>query len=204
MSRSLALAVGLAMLLFSAALTPSLRAAQTSANPLQPFETKAAQALLIDAETGTVLFAKAPDDKMPPASLAKLMTVAVVFDTIKSGKLKMDDTFKVSENAWRKGGAPSGGSTMFAKLGSVIKVSDLLRAAIVQSANDGCITLAEGIAGSEAMFADLMNKQAQRLGLLNSHFTNATGLPDPGQYVTARDLATLARHLIYDFHEYYP
>src|ERR1043166_6954474 len=206
MSRSLALAVGVAMVLFSAALTPSLRAAQTNvnSNPLQPFETKAAEALLIDAETGTVLFAKAPDDKMPPASLAKLMTVAVVFDTIKSGKLKMDDAFKVSENAWRKGGAPSGGSTMFAKLGSVIKVSDLLRAAIVQSANDGCIILAEGIAGGEAMFADLMNKQAQRLGLLNSHFTNATGLPDPGQYVTARDLATLARHLIYDSPEYSP
>src|ERR1700730_13520627 len=116
MSRSLALATGLAMLLLSLALAPSLRAAQTTtnANPLQPFETRAAEALLIDAETGTVLFAKAPDDKMPPASLAKLMTVAVVFNAIKSGKLKMDDTFKVSENAWRKGGAPSGGSTMFA------------------------------------------------------------------------------------------
>jgi D-alanyl-D-alanine carboxypeptidase (penicillin-binding protein 5/6) len=205
MSRSLALATGLAMLLLSLALVPSLRAAQTTANanPLQPFETRAAEALLIDAETGTVLFAKAPDDKMPPASLAKLMTVAVVFDAIKSGKLKMDDTFKVSENAWRKGGAPSGGSTMFAKLGSVIKVSDLLRGAIVQSANDGCIVLAEGIAGSEAMFANLMNMQAQRLGLQNSHFTNATGLPDAAQYVTARDLVTLARHLIYDFPQYY-
>src|SRR5437868_3535894 len=204
MMRSLALAFGLAMPLLCSALVPSLHAAQTAANANQPFETRAAQALLMDADTGTVLFAKAADQKMPPASLAKLMTAAVVFDAIKSGKLKMDDTFKVSENAWRTGGAPSGGSTMFAKLGSVIKVSDLLRGAIVQSANDGCIALAEGIAGSEASFAGLMNLEAQRIGLQNSHFTNATGLPDPAEYVTARDLATLAHHLIYDFPEYYP
>jgi len=116
----------------------------------------------------------------------------------------LTDEYRISENAWRKGGAPSGGSTMFAKLGSVIKVSDLLRGAIVQSANDGCIVLAEGIAGSEATFADKMNMEARQIGLQNSHFTNATGLPDPAQYVTARDLATLARHLIYDFPEYYP
>src|SRR4051812_39983432 len=110
MWRSLAAAFGLALLLLPFAGGPAPRAAPTivNANPLQPFEAKSAQVFLIDADTGTVLFAKAADQKMPPASLAKLMTVAVVFDTIKSGKLKMDDTFKVSENAWRKGGAPSG------------------------------------------------------------------------------------------------
>jgi len=206
MWRSVAAAFGVGLLLFPLAMALPLRAAPTivNANPLQPFEAKSAQVFLIDADTGTVLFAKAADEKMPPASLAKLMTAAVVFNAVKGGKLNMDDTFKVSENAWRKGGAPSGGSTMFAKLGSIIKVGDLLHGAIVQSANDGCIVLAEGIAGSEAAFANLMNMEAQRIGLQNSHFTNATGLPDPGQFVTARDLATLAHHLIYDFPEYYP
>src|SRR6476620_9556011 len=175
MWRSVAAAFGVGLLLFPLAVAPPVRAAPTivNANPLQPFEAKSAQVFLIDADTGTVLFAKAADEKMPPASLAKLMTAAVVFNAIKSGKLNMDDTFKVSENAWRKGGAPSGGSTMFAKLGSIIKVGDLLHGAIVQSANDGCIVLAEGIAGREAAFANLMNMEAQRIGLQNSHFTNA-------------------------------
>jgi D-alanyl-D-alanine carboxypeptidase (penicillin-binding protein 5/6) len=132
------------------------------------------------------------------------MTVAVVIDAIKSGQLSLDTEFQVSENAWHHGGANSGGSTMFAKLGSTITVSDLLRGVIVQSANDGCIVLAEGMAGTEATFANLMNAAARKLGLTNSHFTNATGLPDPDQYVTALDLAKLARHIIYDDPEYYP
>ncbi len=135
---------------------------------------------------------------MPPASMAKLMTIAVVFDAIKAGRLSLDTEFEVSENAWRNGGANSGGSTMFAKLGSTIKVSDLMRGIIIQSANDGCITIAEGMAGTEATFANLMNAEARKLGLTNSHFTNATGLPDPNEYVTALDLARLARHIIYD------
>ncbi len=167
------------------------------------FETKAKHALLMDADTGTVLFQKDADEPMPPASLAKLMTMLVVFEALKTGELTLDTEFMVSENAWREGGANSGGSTMFAKLGSSIKLSDLMRGIIVQSGNDACIVVAEGMAGSEATFADLMNAEARKLKLEDSHFANATGLPNPDQHVTARDLATIARHIIYDFPNYY-
>ncbi|TGW05012.1 D-alanyl-D-alanine carboxypeptidase, partial [Mesorhizobium sp. M2D.F.Ca.ET.145.01.1.1] len=115
----------------------------------QLFETKAAQAFMIDADTGTVLFSKDADKPIPPASMAKLMTMEVVFNALKSGRLKLDDTFVVSENAWRKGGAPSGTSTMFAKLKSAIRLEDLIQGVTVQAANDGCIVIAEGMAGSE-------------------------------------------------------
>lgn len=169
----------------------------------QRFETRAAHALLMDAETETVLFQNEADMPMPPASMAKLMTVAVIFDALKSGRLTLDDEFVVSEDAWRRGGAPSGGSTMFAELGSTIKLSDLLRGIIVQSANDACIVVAEGMAGTEATFADMMNAEARILGLEDSFFVNATGLPDPEQHVTARDLAKLAKHIIHTFPEYY-
>jgi D-alanyl-D-alanine carboxypeptidase (penicillin-binding protein 5/6) len=168
------------------------------------FESRAAHAILIDADTDTVLFAKDAEVRMPPASMAKLMTMAVVFDALKNGKLKLEDEFVVSENAWRSGGASSGGSTMFAKLGSSIKLDDLIHGIIIQSANDGCIIVAEGMAGSEAAFAGMMNAEAKKLGLTGSHFTNATGLPDPDQYVTAHDLARLAKHIIVDFAAYYP
>ena len=170
----------------------------------QVFETRAELAILVDADTDTVLFQKDADIRTPPASMAKLMTMAVVFDALKTGKLSLDDEFLVSENAWRTGGASSGGSTMFAALGSSIKVDDLIHGIIIQSANDGCIVVAEGMAGNEATFAGMMNAEARKLGLAGSHFTNATGLPDPDQYVTARDLATLAKHIIVDFPEYYP
>jgi D-alanyl-D-alanine carboxypeptidase (penicillin-binding protein 5/6) len=170
----------------------------------QVFETRAAHAILVDADTDTVLFQHDADVRTPPASMAKLMTMAVVFDALKAGKLKLDDQFVVSENAWRNGGAKSGGSTMFAKLGSSISVEDLIHAIIIQSANDGCIIMAEGMAGTEATFANMMNAEARKMGLTASHFTNSTGLPDPDQYVTVRDLATLAKHLIYDFPEFYP
>ncbi len=169
----------------------------------QRFETRAEHALLMDAETETILFQKAADVRMPPASMAKLMTVAVVFDAIKQGRLSLDTEFQVSENAWRNGGANSGGSTMFAKLGSDIKVSDLIRGIIIQSGNDACIVVAEGMAGTERTFADLMNAEARKLGLTNSHFTNSTGLPDPDEYVTALDLAKLAHHIIYEDPEFY-
>ncbi len=170
----------------------------------QRFETRVAHAILLDAETGTVLFQHEADQPMPPASMGKLMTQAVVFHAIKSGRLTTDNEFLISEDAWRRGGAPSGTSTMFAKLGSSIKLIDLIRGMIIHSANDACIAVAEGMAGSEAIFADLMNEEAQKLGLTESHFMNATGLPDPKQYVTARDLATLAGHIIRDFPEFYP
>lgn len=165
----------------------------------QLYSTPAKQALLMDADTGTILFAKEPDARIPPASLAKLMTMEVVFSQLKSGKLKLQDKFFVSENAWRKGGANSGGSTMFAKLNSEIPLEDLIRGVIVQSANDGCIIIAEGLAGSEEAFAGLMNERARKLGLSGSFFTNSTGLPDESQYVSIRDLAKLTQHIISEY-----
>lgn len=169
----------------------------------QLYSTPAKQALLLDADTGTVLFAKEPDTRIPPASLAKLMTMEVVFSQLKTGKLSLQDNFFVSENAWRRGGANSGGSTMFAKLNSEIALEDLIKGVIVQSANDGCIIIAEGLAGSEAAFAGLMNERAHSIGLNGSYFTNSTGLPDENQFVSIRDLAKLAQHIIHEYPEYY-
>lgn len=169
----------------------------------QDFSTRAKHAFLFDLDTGTALFAKDADTPMPPASMAKLMTVAVVFDMLKKGELTLDDEFLISENAWRRGGASSGGSTMFAKLGSSVRLEDLLRGIIIQSGNDACIAVAEGISGSEWSFADRMNALAEDIGMTGSQFQNATGLPDPAQYVTARDLSTLAAYLIREHPEYY-
>ncbi|TIT28301.1 MAG: D-alanyl-D-alanine carboxypeptidase, partial [Mesorhizobium sp.] len=169
----------------------------------QLFETKAAQAFMIDADTGTVLFAKDADKPIPPASMAKLMTMEVVFNAIKSGRTTLDDTFVVSENAWRTGGAPSGTSTMFAKLKSAVRVEDLIQGVTVQAANDGCIVLAEGMAGSEANFAAQMTERARQLGLPKSTFVNSTGLPADGQQTTVRELAQLALHLWRDYPDFY-
>lgn len=167
------------------------------------FQTAAPTAILIEAESGTVLFEKNADTLVAPASLAKLMTAETVFNEIKEGNVKLDEEFVVSERAWRRGGAPSGGSTMFAPIHSRIKVSDLLQGAIIQSGNDACIALAEGIAGNEDSFARLMNGRARELGLTESNFTNSTGLPDPEQRVTVRELAKLSRHIIHTYPEYY-
>lgn len=167
------------------------------------FDTRAKYAVLMDYESGTVLFQKNADEKMEPASMAKLMTVDIVFRMLKSGRIKLDDEFFISEHAWRDGGASSGGSTMFAKLNSKVPVEDLVRSLVIQSGNDASIALAEGIAGTEQTFARLMNERASELGLTNSHFTNATGLPDPDMYVSARDLANLSRHIIKTYPEYY-
>lgn len=169
----------------------------------QLFETRAEQAFMIDAETGTVLYSKDPDKLIPPASLAKLMTMEVVFNALKTGRLSMDDEFLVSEHAWRTGGAPSGTSTMFAALKSSIRLEDLIQGVIVQSANDGCIIIAEGMAGTEENFAQLMTERARRIGLSQSVFRNATGLPAEGQLVTVRELALLAHHLWREYPEYY-
>jgi D-alanyl-D-alanine carboxypeptidase (penicillin-binding protein 5/6) len=167
------------------------------------FETKADHALLIDLGTNTVLLDKAAEVSMTPSSMSKLMTAYMVFERLKQGSLSLDDTFTVSENAWRKGGSASGGSTMFLEPGSTVRVEDLLRGIIIQSGNDACIVVAENLAGDEASFADSMNRRAQELGLTGSHFMNATGLPDPQHYMTAHDLAMLAEHIIRDFPEYY-
>ena len=169
----------------------------------QLFETRAEQAFVIDAETGTILFAKAPDKLIPPASLAKLMTMEVVFHALKTGRLSLDDQFLVSENAWRTGGAPSGTSTMFAELKSSIPLRDLIQGVIVQSANDGCIVIAEGMAGSEANFAQLMTERARQIGLTKSVFKTSTGLPAEGQVVTVRELAMLGLHIWREYPEFY-
>lgn len=170
----------------------------------QEFETKAKFAVLMDYESGTILLNKAADERLEPASMAKLMTLAVVFTYIKQGKLSLDDQFFISENAWRTGGAASGGSTMFAELNSQVRVEDLIRSVIIQSGNDAAIALAEGIGGTEATFARIANQLGKQIGLKNSSFSNSTGLPDPNQYSTARDLALLARYIIQEFPDFYP
>lgn len=169
----------------------------------QLFETKAAQAYMIDAETGTVLFSKDADAVIQPASLAKLMTLETTFNAIKSGRLTLEDTFVVSEHAWRTGGAPSGTSTMFAKLKSEIRLEDLIQGVAVQAANDGCIVIAEGMAGSEQNFARLMTERAREIGLKTSTFVNATGLPAEGQQTTVKELARLALHLWREYPDLY-
>jgi D-alanyl-D-alanine carboxypeptidase (penicillin-binding protein 5/6) len=167
------------------------------------FDTKAPFAVLMDYESGTILFQKNADERMEPASMAKLMTVEIVFNMLQNGQLSMDDEFFISEHAWRDGGAASGGSTMFAELNSKVRVEDLLKSVIIQSGNDASIALAEGIGGTEETFARIMNERARELGLSGSHFTNAAGLPDPDMYVTSRDLANLARHIIGTYPDYY-
>ena len=167
------------------------------------FETAAKNAILVDFDTGSYIYTKNHDKKMAPASMSKLMTLYIVFDKIKNGYLSLEDTFTVSENAWRKGGAASGSSTMFLKIGEEVSVENLLKGIIIQSGNDACITVAENIAGSEEDFAELMNETAEKLGLINSSFANSTGWPHPDQQMSAEDLAKLSYLLIKDFNEYY-
>ena len=164
----------------------------------------APHAILIDAQYGGVLFERDADRLIFPASLAKLMTAEYVFHEIKEGRIKLTDEYMVSENAWRKGGAPSHGSTMFAALYSKVSVDDLLRGMIIQSANDACIVLAEGIAGNEAEFGNKLTQRAREIGLEKSVFTNSNGLPDPNEKVTTRELAMLARHIIRTYPDFYP
>ncbi|MEX2453117.1 MAG: D-alanyl-D-alanine carboxypeptidase family protein [Rhodospirillaceae bacterium] len=165
----------------------------------QQIETVAREAYIVDLATNTVLLEKNADAPMPPASMSKLMTLYLVFERLKKGALSLDDTFLVSERAWRKGG-----SKMFVKVGDRVSVSDLLRGVIVQSGNDACIVLAEGISGTEEAFADAMTLRAREIGLTNSTFRNSTGWPDPEHRMTAHDLAVLSQRLIEDFPEYYP
>jgi serine-type D-Ala-D-Ala carboxypeptidase (penicillin-binding protein 5/6) len=167
------------------------------------FDGDAPTAILIEASSGSVLFEKNADELRAPSSMMKLMTAEVVFHAIQQSEVKLTDEYPVSEYAWRKGGAPAGGSTMFAVLHSRIAVNDLLHGAIIQSGNDACIVLAEGIAGSERAFADKMTKRARELGLTQSTFANSNGLPDPGNKVTVRELARLARYIIQTYPEFY-
>jgi len=171
--------------------------------PAAAFETIAEAAALVEVSTGAVLFEKNADEKRTPASQSKMMTVYMLFDRLRDGSLSLDDTFPVSENAWRRGGAKSGSSTMFLEPGKRVRVEDLIRGIVVQSGNDACIVTAEGLASSEAAFADQMTERGREMGLENSTFKNSTGWPDEGHLMTARDLATLARRTIEDFPNYY-
>jgi len=167
------------------------------------FDGDAPTAILIEASSGSVLFEKNADELRAPSSMMKLMTAEVVFHAVKQGDIKLTEEYRVSEYAWRKGGAPAGGSTMFAAIHSKISVDDLLHGALIQSGNDACIVLAEGLAGNEDSFAQMMTKRARELGLTRSTFANSNGLPNPGNKMTVRDLANLARYVIQTYPDFY-
>lgn len=168
-------------------------------SPAEALDTSAKQAIIVDYQTGTVLFEKNADEPVHPASMSKLMTLYVLFERLKSGMLSLDDEFLVSQNAW----ALNEGSTMFVDIGERLRVEDLIRGIIVQSGNDACLVVAEGISGTEQAFAELMNEKAKEIGLTNSHFVNSHGLEHPEHLMTVRDLATLSKRLISEFPEYY-
>jgi serine-type D-Ala-D-Ala carboxypeptidase (penicillin-binding protein 5/6) len=168
----------------------------------EPPALKAKSYVLMDFQSGEVLAANAADDRVEPASITKVLTVYIVFDEIKKGRIKLSDDVVISEKAWRQG-IDSSESRMFLDIGSRVKVEDLLHGVITQSGNDASVALAEHVAGSESAFADLMNQYADKLGMKNSHFANAPGMPDPQHYTTAHDLVILGRALIHDFPEYY-
>jgi D-alanyl-D-alanine carboxypeptidase (penicillin-binding protein 5/6) len=184
---------------------PAAPAAQRKEAPRNKDEPNIAapHAILIAADNGGVLYERDPDKLIFPASLAKLMTAEYVFNEIKEGRLNLTDEYLVSENAWRKGGAPSHGSTMFASLNSRVPVDDLLRGLAVVSGNDACIVLAEGIAGNEAEFAVKLTERARAIGLQKSTFGNSNGLPDPNTKMTTRELGILARKLVLDYPDLY-
>jgi len=168
------------------------------------FQTKARQVILMDAASGAVLFHQDADKLIPPASMSKLMTLAVVFKGLKSGAIKLEDEFLMSEYAWRTGGAPSRTSAMMVPVNTKIAVGELLKGVVVESGNDAAIALAEGIAGSERAFAEELEREARRIGLKSATFRNATGLPHPEHLVSVRELALLARHIIRTYPDYYP
>ncbi|MFT8364769.1 MAG: D-alanyl-D-alanine carboxypeptidase family protein [Gluconobacter cerinus] len=171
----------------------------TPANtPIGPFDTVARWAYIVDSSTGAVLLDKSADERMAPSSLTKMMTAYIVFGMLATGRLHLEQGLPVSEKAWR-----TQGSKMFVPLGESVLVSELIQGMVIQSGNDACVVLAEGIAGSEERFVAMMNEEAPKIGLTNSHFMNVTGLPAEGHYMSAHDVATVAMHLIRDFPQYY-
>jgi serine-type D-Ala-D-Ala carboxypeptidase (penicillin-binding protein 5/6) len=198
---SLAVALAAATLL----LLPTMSSAQAPAAQSQngDFVSKAKNAYLMDADSGAVMYQLNGEDAVPPASMSKLMTLAVLFKTLKAGNLRLSDEFVVSEGAWRRGGAPSGTSAMMVPVNTRVKLEELLQGIIIQSGNDACIAVAEGLAGTEDAFAKMMNEEAARLGLKKSTFRNSTGLYHPEHLMSVRDLAVLSRHIIRNFPEYH-
>ena len=186
-------------------MTPLLRraaalalAALLAAAPAAAIDTPARAAIVVDLTSGATLLEKNADTPLPPASMSKMMTLNMVFESLKEGRLSLDDKFPVSERAWRKGG-----SKMFVEVGDRIRVEDLILGVTVQSGNDACIVLAEGLSGTEAAFAEAMNERAAEIGLENAHFLNATGWPDPGHEMSVRDLSKLAARIVTEFPEYH-
>ncbi len=209
MKRFLILVVCCLSLVVSADAKPQVKkvatvAAQPAASSaITPPETDAHYVYLVDFDTGRVLDDKNGEEHMPTSSMSKMMTMYLVFEQLKEGHLHLTDKLPVSERAWKTGDSGRDSSAMFAKLGDNIAVEDLIRGVIIQSGNDATVVLAEGIAGSEDAFAERMNQKAQDLGMVDSHFVNASGLPDPNHYSTCKDLSILAHHLITDFPEDY-
>lgn len=170
----------------------------------QVYSTEAKHAILIDVASGATLYEHDAETRMPPASMAKIMTLAVVFDALKRGELTLKDELPMSINAWKKGGGTSGGSTMFIDPKTeTVSIENLIRGVAIQSGNDASIVIAEGMSGNEESFATRMNTFAKSIGMTDSNFTNATGLPDPDQYTTARDLSILGRHVIHEYPDLY-
>jgi len=194
--------IGCAAMLF-AALSAAQSAPAGSGKKENGFQSSVPAAILLDADSDSILYEKNGDQLVAPASLAKLMTVEFLFNEIKQGRVKPEDEYIISENAWRKGGALSHGSTMFAAIHSRVKVSDLLQGIIVDSANDACIAVGEALAGNEATFGRMLTQRAREIGLEQSTFTNSTGYPDPDLRVTAREMAELARHIIHTYPDFY-
>jgi len=189
---------------FTALLIAAHTAVAAAAPTDAPFASKAPRAVLMEADTGAVLFAQKGDELAPPASLSKLMTLAVLFRAMKAGKYKGSDEFTMSVNAWRTGGAPSGTSAMMVPVNTKATIDDLIKGIAVQSGNDACISVAENMSGNEAAFAKVMTEEARRIGLAKSTFTNATGLQNENHLMTARELALLARYIITEYPEQYP
>ena len=160
--------------------------------------------MIIDAASGEVMFEKAAREAIAPASMTKIMTADIVFEALRNGSLTPETEYRVSEDAWRRGGVSSGSSTMFLEVGSKVNVLDLLKGVIIQSGNDACIVLAEGMAGSERAFADMMTERARDMGLTTATFRNSTGWPHPEHEISALDLAKLAQNQIETFPEFYP
>jgi D-alanyl-D-alanine carboxypeptidase (penicillin-binding protein 5/6) len=174
-----------------------------AAEPQVTFQTSATEAILIDAGTGAILFEKNADKLFAPASMSKIMTLAILFKKLKAGEISMDTEFPVSLHAWRTGGAPSRTTSMFVPLNQTAKIGDLIQGIAVQNANDGSIAVAEGLAGTDDAFGQMMTDEARALGLEKSTFGNSSGLPNPANLVTARELAKLSLHVIREYPDYY-
>jgi len=203
LNRKISNSCAAAFLAFTALAMPLSSFAQTSVSETV-FATAAPHAAILDYETGEILYQKDAERPMAPASMTKIMTAEMVFSALKSGRLTPETEFNVSEEAWRRGGAKSGSSTMFLDLNSRVSVENLIKGVIIQSGNDACIVLAEGMAGSEDAFASQMTARAREMGLTSASFRNATGWPHPEHNISALDLAKLARAQIKNHPEYYP